>query len=135
MKETEWKIIDWAAERGIYDQSNVDKQLHKLVSEVGELADAILNDNMAQTVDGIGDCLVVLTNLAHMIGSDLETCYLTAWSEIKGRKGKMVNGAFVKESKKTRFIKTKDLDEKFKEASLQFFAELNLHNGDIGELK
>ena len=132
MKEIEWKIIDWAADRGIYDQSTVDKQMHKLVSEVGELADAILDDDMAQTVDGIGDCMVVLTNLAHMIGTDLEACYLAAWKEIKGRKGKMVNGAFVKE---TRSVITEAFDEKLNEALLRFFAELKLHNGDIGELK
>ena len=41
--------------------------------------------------------VVVLTNLAHMHGTDIEVCIAQAYNEIKSRKGKMINGTFVKE--------------------------------------
>ena len=48
-------------------------------------------------VDGIGDCVVVLTNLAELIGTPIEECIDIAYNEIKDRKGKMNNGTFKKD--------------------------------------
>ena len=48
-------------------------------------------------VDGIGDCVVVLTNLAELIGTPIEECIDMAYNEIKDRKGKMDNGTFKKD--------------------------------------
>jgi len=41
--------------------------------------------------------VVVLTNLAHIEGVHIETCIKTAYSVISKRKGKMINGTFVKD--------------------------------------
>jgi hypothetical protein len=41
--------------------------------------------------------VVVLTNLAHLEGVHIETCINTAYKEISKRKGKMINGTFVKD--------------------------------------
>ena len=49
-----------------------------------------------EIVDGIGDCVVVLTNLAELIEVPIEECIEAAYNEIKGRKGKMYNGTFKK---------------------------------------
>ena len=50
-------------------------------------------------IDGIGDCVVVLTNLAELIGTPIEECIDRAYNEIKGRKGRMANGTYVKDEK------------------------------------
>lgn len=99
IEKIEHLVIAWATERGIYEKSNAEKQQLKLTEEVGELSKAILENNYEDIVDGIGDCLVVLTNITHTLGIDLKTCYLAAYTEISGRRGEMKNGTFVKDEK------------------------------------
>ena len=41
--------------------------------------------------------VVVLTNLAHLNGVHIETCIANAYNVISKRKGKMINGTFVKD--------------------------------------
>jgi hypothetical protein len=41
--------------------------------------------------------MVVLTHIAKMYNLDLRHCYEQAYNEIKDRKGKIVNGIYVKE--------------------------------------
>ena len=90
------KIRDWADERGLYDKGDTKTQFCKLMEEAGELGRAILKDNQVEFVDAIGDMVVVLTNMAMLGGTSIETCIDAAYDEIKNRKGKMVNGTFVK---------------------------------------
>lgn len=98
MKELERNIIKWADERGIYAHSTPQAQALKAVSEMGEVADAVIKGNRDDLKDGIGDIVVCLINLAHMEGLDLKECLRAAWIEIKDRRGKMVpGGAFVKD--------------------------------------
>ena len=89
-------IREWAKERGIYDKGDSKTQLLKLQEEMGELAKAILENDEPEIIDAIGDMIVVLTNLAHLNDVNVETCIASAYNEIKNRKGKMVNGTFVK---------------------------------------
>jgi NTP pyrophosphatase (non-canonical NTP hydrolase) len=92
-------VEDWADARGILDHSTRQAQALKLVSEVGELADAIAKGDEAGVVDGIGDCTVVLTILARVAGYSLSSCLCSAFDEIKDRRGRMVEGGvFVKET-------------------------------------
>ena len=91
-------IRDWAANRGIYAEGNSRTQYVKLMEEAGELAKALLNNDKAEIVDAIGDITVVLTNLAELEGLKIEDCIDTAYNVIARRKGKMINGTFVKES-------------------------------------
>lgn len=90
-------IRRWAHERGIYCSGDPKTQTLKLQEEVGELAKAIMKNDAAETLDAIGDCVVVLTNLAHLCGLSIEDCIVSAYDVIKNRKGKMENGTFVKE--------------------------------------
>ena len=87
----------WARERGLYDKGDTKTQALKLVEEVGEICRAILKEDHDEVVDGIGDAVVVLTNLAELQGVRIETCIKTAYNEICNRKGKMVNGTFKKD--------------------------------------
>ena len=66
------------------------------MEEAGELAKALLDKDKPEIVDAIGDMVVVLTNLAHLEGLEIESCIGSAYNEIKNREGKMVNGTFVK---------------------------------------
>lgn len=91
-------IRDWAQARGIYEKGDPKTQYIKLLEESGELAKAILKNDDKEFVDAIGDCVVVLTNLAKLKGYAIEECINSAYNEIANRKGKMVGGTFVKES-------------------------------------
>ena len=90
-------IREWANERGLYDKGDTKTQALKLVEEVGETCRAILKEDYDEVVDGIGDCVVVLTNLAELHGIQIEGCIEAAYNEIKNRKGKMVNGTYKKD--------------------------------------
>jgi NTP pyrophosphatase (non-canonical NTP hydrolase) len=95
--EIEKKVILWGETRDLYKQSTVQSQYYKLLEECVELKFSLSHKNTADSVDAIGDIMVVLTHIAHMLDLDLSTCYLLAYEEIKDRKGKMVNDLFVKE--------------------------------------
>ena len=88
----------WAKDKGIYAKGNSTTQYVKLMEEAGELAKALLNNDRAEIVDAIGDIAVVLTNLAELEGLKIEDCIDTAYNVIARRKGKMINGTFVKET-------------------------------------
>ena len=92
-------IRDWAEQRGLYANGDPKTQALKLVEEVGETCRAILKEDYHEITDGIGDCVVVLTNLAELHGTSIEDCIGKAYNEIKNRKGKMENGTYVKDAK------------------------------------
>jgi len=87
----------WANERGLYNGGDPKTQALKLVEEVGETCRAILKKDTKEIIDGIGDCVVVLTNLAELSGTSIEKCIDAAYDEIKDRTGKMSNGTFKKD--------------------------------------
>ena len=90
-------IRQWAEERGLYDKGNSHTQYVKLQEEAGELAKALLENDKPEIIDAIGYMVVVLTNLAHLQGVHIETCIAEAYKVISKRKGKMINGTFVKD--------------------------------------
>jgi NTP pyrophosphatase (non-canonical NTP hydrolase) len=90
-------IRRWASKRGLYEKGDPKTQALKLVEEVGETCRAILKGNQTDIEDGIGDCVVVLTNLAELAGTSIEDCIDLAYNEIKNRTGKMSNGTFKKD--------------------------------------
>jgi len=90
-------IRDWAEQRGLYAKGNTHTQYVKLQEEAGELAKALLNNDHDEINDAIGDMVVVLTNLAHLHGTEIETCIAQAYNVISKRTGRMVNGTFVKD--------------------------------------
>ena len=90
-------IRTWAEERGLYNQGDPKTQTLKLMEEAGEICRAVLKKDEPEIIDGIGDCVVVLTNLAHLCDTSIEDCIEAAYDEIKDRKGKMDNGTFKKD--------------------------------------
>lgn len=91
-------IRSWAAEKGIYAKGDSKTQYIKLLEETGELAKALLNNDRPEIIDAIGDIVVVLTNLAKLEDLKIEDCVCSAYDVIKSRKGKMINGTFVKQT-------------------------------------
>ena len=91
-------IRNWANERGLYDKGDPKTQYIKLMEETGEIGRAILKNDTEQIIDGIGDAVVVLTNLAELVGVPIEECIQEAYNVISKRKGKMINGTFVKDN-------------------------------------
>ena len=91
------KIRLWAEDRGLYHKGDPKTQTLKLMEEAGEICRAVLKVDKQATMDGIGDCVVVLTNLAELAGTSIEDCIDLAYDEIKNRTGKMSNGTFKKD--------------------------------------
>ncbi len=91
-------IRNWAEARNIVAGATREKQFVKLMEEIGELANGIAKSREHEIMDGIGDAVVVLTILAAQSNVTIEQCIEMAWDEIKDRKGRLLNGVFVKES-------------------------------------
>ena len=90
-------IEAWAKNRGL-DKTSSDKQLIKLVEEVGELAEAHNKEWRDKQIDSLGDIFVVLTIYALQNGLRIDDCVREAYNTIKDRDGKIIDGVFVKES-------------------------------------
>jgi NTP pyrophosphatase (non-canonical NTP hydrolase) len=97
-------VSQWAQSKGLLDKENATKQLLKVMEEVGETASAVLKGDHAKVIDGIGDSFVTLIVLSKQLGLEPLYCLEVAWNEIKDRKGKMVDGTFVKESNVTNTL-------------------------------
>lgn len=96
-EELEKNIFVWGFNRGLINSFNTNKQALKMVSEVGELCDALAKEDKEKIIDGIGDSLVTIIILCHQLGLSPTECLESAYNEIKDRKGKNVNGTFIKD--------------------------------------
>ena len=92
------KIRGWAHQRNLINGSTPQAQFIKLMEEAGELAAGLARQDESKVIDSIGDMVVVLTIMAEMYDFNIEGCIEAAYDEIKDRKGKMVDGVFVKEA-------------------------------------
>ena len=111
-KELQDRVIDWAEERDIFNKATPIKQLDKTMEEYLETRDEVIKylnldydddgpeckEIVEKVKDGIGDQVVTLIILSKMFNFTIEECLEFSYDEIKDRKGKMVDGIFVKES-------------------------------------
>jgi hypothetical protein len=94
----EMEIVRWSEARKIIPNSTPATQLLKALSELGELADATIKDDLGQIKDGVGDVMVCLINYCALQDINLVDCMESAFREIKDRKGTLLeNGVFVKD--------------------------------------
>lgn len=112
-------VREWANEKGIYKNGDLKTQTLKLVEEVGELANGVIKENHFETQDAIGDCMVVLINIAELHWKQIvenndsgsysyktsqsgkitaEYCLENVYEVISKRTGAMKNGSFVKDN-------------------------------------
>ena len=87
----------WAENRGLLKQELSSRQALKVMEEVGETMAALARGNRRELKDGIGDSIVTLIILAAQNGLSAGDCLESAYNEIKDRKGKTVDGVFIKE--------------------------------------
>lgn len=110
MKKLVEQVVQWAEDRNLIEGSSPARQIYKTMEEATELAVAIgmyeaasaydeaeLDAHKADIMDAIGDVTVTLIIIAAQLGLSYEECLQAAYDQIKHRKGKMVNGIFVKE--------------------------------------
>lgn len=97
MNELTNQIRKWAIDRNL-DSADPDKQMLKLGEEFGELCQGMAKNKPEQVIDSIGDMYVVLTVLSMQLNVDIQYCVQKAYNEIADRKGKIINGTFVKEA-------------------------------------
>lgn len=84
-------IEQWSIKHDLQN-ANSDRQSMKLTEEVGELNQALINNNPDQIKDSVGDIFVVMTILCQQLGISFEECVKDAYYVIKDREG-----AFIKE--------------------------------------
>lgn len=122
MKELINKVIQWANNKGILEHATPSTQFTKTQEEVAELEEHLqfqaLNNRIKGSIskethqeaknkikkmikDDIGDITVTLIIQAKMQGLDFEECLQHAYDQISKRKGKMIDGFFVKDEYKS----------------------------------
>lgn len=89
-------VVQWHHDRNLIEGSTDKDQTLKLLQELGELSDSVCKGRDIK--DDIGDMLVVMLNITTRNGVSLSECLARAWDDIKDRKGKMIDGIFVKEA-------------------------------------
>ncbi|WEN70334.1 MazG-like family protein [Staphylococcus sp. NRL 16/872] len=90
-------VEQWSVDKKLHN-GNPDRQALKFYEEAGEVGAALSRGQMDALKDGIGDTVVTLIILAQQHDMTLQECLQYAYDEIKGRKGKTINGTFIKES-------------------------------------
>lgn len=91
------KVEQWAIIRGLDTPELKGRQSLKVMEEVGETMAALARGNKAALKDGIGDAIITLIILAMQCDLNAVECLESAYNEIKDRKGKTVDGIFIKE--------------------------------------
>ena len=95
MQELIEKVEQWHVDRNLIDGANDKDQGLKLLQEMGELSDNVCKGNDIR--DDLGYMMVVMINIMKRNNISMEECLQVAYDDIKDRKGKMIDGIFVKE--------------------------------------
>lgn len=90
-------LAKWAKERDLLGK-DPHIQFSKIVEELGETSAAYNKQKHDDLVDSIGDLLVTIIIFSKQVGVDPVACLNEAWQTIKYRRGKTINGVFVKDS-------------------------------------
>lgn len=111
------KVLNWAKDKDLLHEENAERQFMKFIEEVFEFRDEWLlfvhayrrcnygeadNDPVVVTRRRnmrleMGDILVTLIILCDQLSLDPVECLFKAYEKIKDRKGKTINGTFIKE--------------------------------------
>ncbi len=89
-------IQDWSVSNGI-DQLGPKAQVCKITEELGELARGVNRKDFKLTQDSVGDITIALISLCEQVGLDYIASVDIAFDEVKHRKGKVIDGVFIKE--------------------------------------
>lgn len=98
MDELTARILGWAHDRNLIEGSTVEKQFVKLVEEVGELAAGLARGKTEVVDDALGDIMVIAIIMCAQRRRTPPEILEAVWDIIKDRKGRMVDGVFIKEN-------------------------------------
>ena len=118
-EQLEQLVISWGSDKDLIKRENADKQFMKFIEEVFEFRDELTKISymvdVKKQLQGqgfylrvdesfikalkleMGDILVTLIILSAQLGIDLTECLEMAYEKISKRKGKTIDGLFVKE--------------------------------------
>lgn len=108
-KDLKDKVLSWAGDKDLLHSENADVQFMKFIEEVFEFKREmdIRNNRFFSDVQKkiilrdvrleMGDIFVTLIILCEQIGIDPVECLSMAYEKISKRKGKTINGQFIKE--------------------------------------
>ena len=113
------KIHDWSGSHGLH-KGDPYKQMIKITEEVGELAQGLLKRNDEQILDSVGDIIITLAIFCQQKGIDLKDATQYAYQQIEYRKGKMIDGTFIKEED---MVRTSNIFEVTPEAATRIIEE------------
>lgn len=124
----QWKEIRGiGADNGLSLDKRLQSQFQRVQQEVTEIHEAIVLEDWDEFIDGIGDSIITLINIAAIKGINAEECLEKAFNVIKLRKGlTRPSGDFVrygKLSKEDQLI----CDEKQGNPDNQYFEESALN--------
>lgn len=111
------KVLNWAKDKDLLHEENAEKQFMKFMEEIFEFRDEWLlyvheynkidygeADNDPEVIElrhnmklEMGDIFVTLIILCDQLNLDPVDCLGRAYEKIKDRKGKTINGVFIKE--------------------------------------
>ena len=96
LNDTALKVWQWFDQHNLHDPV---MQMVKVQEEVGELAHEIsrAHYDTPEVVDALGDTLVTIIGMCHHLDIEPGYALFTAYNEIKDRKGKVIDGSFIKE--------------------------------------
>ena len=89
-KELENEVIKWADSKGILANGTPYAQANKTIEEANEILSAIIDNDKAEIIDGLGDVLVTI-----IIQAKLQNVDYYAYK--RNVRTKMVNGEFIKD--------------------------------------
>lgn len=117
-KDLKDKVLSWAKDKDLLHSKNMDRQFLKFIEEVFEFKTELdiwklykkfkHDENIEQDFSieeferwenlklEMGDIFVTLIILCEQIGIDPVKCLSMAYEKIKDRKGRTINGSFVK---------------------------------------
>lgn len=110
-EELKTKVEEWANDKDLLHSENSDKQFMKFIEEVFEFKSEmdlihILGGNELNSHDmmlEMGDIFVTLIILCEQLEIDSVLCLEMAYNKIKFRRGKTIDGKFVKEEDLKKF--------------------------------
>lgn len=113
-KELQEKVLEWADSHDLLHEENADKQFLKFIEEVFEFksefdylerigqdpSECYSDYDQIETQENMqlemGDIFVTLIILCKQLGIEPQECLELAYDKIKNRKGKTINGCFIK---------------------------------------
>jgi len=90
-------VRGWANGKGIARRESATHQMGKMIEEVMELDKEVGLNDIEGIKDELGDVLVTCIVQAECHGLDPVECLQAAYHKINARKGKTVDGVFIKE--------------------------------------